>query len=224
MSICVETFSVDETGVCHIRLYRPVSCVTAITIIETPFLQSNLGDSASSHQLCTSGLHLISLMGLSGLLESEEPEYMFADSIPMSKECVEQQAKPAIRPISNIRRVVLVKGAHLHDHPPVRLSPIKTNLRLHNLDIKPSGSVLYKDILKTVFELMKLAAMQVNAKNLVEAEKKLIPEHEFGIASLGSSTCMLRLQYAEWHLNLVMTMSVAEQFVKKVCFLPLVCS
>jgi hypothetical protein len=216
MSICVN---VDEAGVCHIRLYRPVSTATAVAIIETPIRQDNMGDAASDHHWCIQSLHLVSLMHMTGLLGNDELEYMFGEDIPMPEECLAQQGKPAVRPVSNIRKVILVKGAYLHDHPPIRLPSIKTNLRLHNLEIRARRSVPYQDIERTTLELMKLAAVQANAKNLVDAERKLVPEHGFGIASLGPPKCMLRLEYEEWHIKLVMSMSGAEQFVKQVCLL-----
>lgn len=216
MSICVD---VNKAGVCHIRLYRPLSTATAITILETPIRQDNMGDSARDHHWCNQTVHLMSLMGLTDLLGDEDPEFLSSEDIPMTQECKEQVGKPAVRPVSNIRGVSLIKESYLHDHPPIRLPRIKTNLRLHNLEIKVSRNVPYDDIVGTALELMKLAAMQVNAKNLAEAEKKLVPELGFGIASLGPSTCILRLKYEEWHINLVMTMAGAKRFIDKVCLL-----
>ncbi|KAI5449534.1 hypothetical protein NCC49_004597 [Naganishia albida] len=175
----------------------------------------NMGDLARDHHWCNQTVHLMSLMGLTDLRGDEDPEFLSSEDIPMTQECKEQVGKPAVRPVSNIRRVSLIKGSYLHDHPPIRLPRIKTNLRLHDLEIKVSRNVPYDDIVGTALELMKLAAMQVNAKNLAEAEKKLVPELGFGIASLGPSTCILRLKYEEWHINLVMTMAGAKRFIDK---------
>lgn len=217
MTICVDTFAIKETGVSHIRLYRPVSSATAWTILETPWRQAGIADAPLSHEMCTSGLHLMSMLQVVGMLGPAKPEHMPFTDIPVSKECREMQSMPAVRPVSDIRKVVLVKGAYLHDRPPARLPPVKTNLQLHNLEIKASGTgIMYKDLLVTAVELMKLAAMQVNGKNLVDAEKKLVPHHGFGNARFGASTCFLRLGYADWHVNLTLNMSNAKVFVEMV--------
>lgn len=222
MTICVNVLSVmKENGAGHVRLYRPVSSATAITIIETPFHHGDMSRSSMAHDLCVQMLHMSSMMQMSGLLGPEQPEYMFGDDIPMSKECMEQREKPAIRSVTDIRKVILVKGACLHDRPPAHLASVKTNLRLHNLEVKSSGGgVLYKDLYKTSFKLLKMASIQVNPKNLEQAERRLLPEHGFGNARFGSSTCLLRMGYTEWHANLSFPLAIAEAFVKRVCILP----
>ncbi|KAJ9091656.1 hypothetical protein QFC21_007131 [Naganishia friedmannii] len=123
-----------------------------------------------------------------------------------------------VRLADDIRKVSLLEGAYLHDRPPAGLSSIRTSLRrcLAKIEINSSAPLDDIDVLGTIIQLMSLPAIHARREELVEVEKKVLPQRGFGIEEFGLSTCWFKRQYADFHLVMVLDLPVAETFVKKV--------
>lgn len=145
----------------------------------------------------------------------------FVDDLSMAQDCDAVSQRPVIGSVTSIRRVVLVNGAHLHAQSPSRLCFVKSNLRPYNLSIEVEGQgATYDGLTATYVEIAKLCAIQRNSRNQFKAEQKLLATHgaEHGVADAryGSSPCMLRLGYTEWHINLVLTLEETYSFFRMV--------
>lgn len=110
----------------------------------------------------------------------------------------------------NLNKILLGKGARLHDRFPQRLSNTSTDLRLHSLELKTSEmNESGDDLVATHLGLLKVAAMQRDPKHLAKMEKSLKEPYGWGIAQLGSRTCMMRPKYEEWRVQMALTLSMA---------------
>lgn len=217
MTICVdEQGQRREPDVAHIRIYKPVSSATAFTIIETPFRRRSIGQIPHAHDGCEFLMEGMLKLEMTVYETIGRPPHLGALAL-IARDCQGVPSAPLLCPISNIRKVILAKGAHLHDKPHARLSRTpQFHLRLHNAEIEANGMGLaYEHITMTYIELIKLAGMQVNAGNLFDAERATIGRDD-GYFGRGFTRCALRLGYTEWHLNLVLTLREAKAFVDKV--------
>jgi hypothetical protein len=221
----VMTICVDEQGrgrepdVTHIRLYKPVSSATAFTIIETPFRRRSIGQIPHAHDGCDLLMEQMLKLEIQVYELLGRPPHL---DLAMARDCRSVSTAPLLCPVSNIRKVILVKGAHLHGKTPARLSrDHKFHLRLHNAEIEANGMGLaYEHITMTYIELIKLAGMQVDARNLFDAEQETIGQDD-GHFGREFSRCTLQLGYTDWHLRLVLTLHEAKAFVDKVSVFPL---
>jgi hypothetical protein len=214
MSICADEFSPCEAGVCHIRVYRPVSYGTAFLVIGTPFYRGDSSESANAHDMC---VRVTSRMQRLNVSDPLEPGEMLCTGFPISDDCLERQARPAVRSVRDIRKVILAKGACLHDSTPDRLLGTNNDLRLHRVDLGMIGDITLWEILNTVFALLKVTAMQVDVENLFEAEKELISQHRSDESEFGPSTCIMKVGYEKWHIFFPLPLPAADIFFRKVC-------
>ncbi|KAJ9115367.1 hypothetical protein QFC24_006982 [Naganishia onofrii] len=189
--------------------------------METPFRQKAMADEALGHTICKDMSAMMSMLQVTGLLGREEAEEGKAakaleSTPPEAKDCRELVRTPRIRPISDIGQVELAKAdAKLHGCSPSRLANVQSSFRLHNTEIKTVGKVTYGNCISTRIESLKLAAMQRDPKQLAEVERSMMQEYGWGNTRFESLTCMMRLRYAEWHLNLPLDLSLVRLFIPK---------
>jgi hypothetical protein len=128
--------------------------------------------------------------------------------------CEEEERKPLIRPLVSIQRVVLDGKAYLIPDRDPR-AKWTTNMRLTGAVFTPrldtnKGS---KQVLNTVFELLKLAGRQRDSEFLRQCELKQI--HDMGMGRQGG-WCAHRFPYNQHHLAVEMTKKGWEAFEKRV--------
>ncbi|KAJ9110503.1 hypothetical protein QFC22_006724 [Naganishia vaughanmartiniae] len=215
MTISIGRFAAKELDTCQVRLSQIRNFRHGVHHHRNP-LSSRLG-LAGSHRPWQ--VHFDDHFVLAGSYfrsgDSETEDMAFAET-PLRKDCSELADRPFVRSASDIGRVILAKGTRLHDHPPARLALIETNLRSHNCVVTTcEKGATYGDKIATHMELMKLAANQRDPKHLVDKEKKLMEHYGMGNPLLGSASCVMPMEYAEWHLNLTLSLPVARLFLQR---------
>jgi hypothetical protein len=103
MTVTVDS-NIDKTKAneAEVRLYKPLSSLTAFRIIETPLRQP-----LRNHDLCK-----IQGAGWTFLELSTKQQKAFIKA-QTATECAHEQAKPPVRPVEAIRGVKLEPGAFL---------------------------------------------------------------------------------------------------------------
>jgi hypothetical protein len=128
--------------------------------------------------------------------------------------CEEEEGKALVRRLVAVQRVVLDPEARLIPDINPSKSKWRTDMRLTGAVFSPrlNANKGNKQVLDTIFELLKLAGRQCNKGFLRECEQKAIYDME-----RQGGWCTHRFPYHQYQLQVEMTKKGWELFEKRVC-------
>jgi hypothetical protein len=205
-----ESIGPIDAGACYIRLYRPVSNATVLTVLATPLKHVSVID-----HFC------VSESEQKQLSTSDEPHPPYWIYLPillnLKGRCGNSKRRPLIRPIDAIRRVYLQRGAFMHCNPPAHLTGMTTDVMLYATEVKMQHNTQRNSsaMLVTTLELLKLSSMQSRPERYSRADDEGI-----AISKLGGSgmKCLYEKEWVKWHLRLVFYSREIDGFLAKVSF------
>lgn len=201
----LASFNPFETGACYVKLYRPVSTATAITILATPIAHWPTED-----HLCMNEVEQ------DNLVANDVPvETCLAIARGLDKRCGRMRRQPVIRPIEAIRKLLLEPGAYLHSDPPSYLRYTTTSLLLHRTQVKRAqrGPNVSTAMMDTAMELLKLATRHPDPAYLKHASALEVWRDA---QRRSDGWCRYSRSFVKWNLELQLYASEAEAFIEKI--------
>lgn len=188
----------------EIRLYKPLSSLTAFRIIETPLRQP-----VRNHDICK--IQGVGWAFLDLSLEQQKAYIKAHESL----ECAHEQAKPPVRPIEAIRGLALEQGAINLPSSPTAFSGFSTRLCVVDTTVQHSDGVGDEsDRIHTFVELLQLMGLQSHPAQFALRDRRMVTllllEHK------GHRVCKYTRWWQMWHVGLTLSRRGMDELISKV--------
>jgi hypothetical protein len=187
----LASFNPFETGACYVKLYRPVSTATTISILATPIVHWPTED-----HLCTNEAEQEDLVA-----DDAEVDTWSTIVSGLDRRCGRMRRKPVIRPLEAIRKLLLDPGSYLRPMSPLHLQTTTTDLLLHCTEVKRAqrGADASTAMVHTAIELLQLATKHSDPSYLRNVAADEVRRHK---EPVGQMPCRFWRRPTKWNIIL----------------------